>query len=580
MNYTALLLLCCALLAARLAGGSPVPDSGEAEVESASGSPVTAKPTLDVAATNEPPAPVEAVTTSTAISIIELIETSIKTTTPPAAVVVVEEDETTSTTSAAVSVVDEEDRTPPAPTTVAAERDIPTSAAPTVAVNVTAVDESGEVTEGPVPPPAQSEITLNATADGNTNITLSSDAVTNRLSEQIRKILKHYQKPDPIGFPGAPVPDPLAIPPMKKNFGLADMTFSNMTVHGLSKFTVERVNTDLDHLQVYVLLKMRRLYVLGNYTMKTFFSRPAAGPFNVTLIDVDADLAAELEPDADGNLQTNETQMDMQFADCELDFKNLGFMASMFQGVISSVASVLFDGIKPFIINEMNTNMKADINAQIKAITSKLPRMKMPVTDLAVVEGRKYVRRMGYDPYRLADRKIKEGPFSFTLSELNVYGLSDFRRLGEIGVGVRGRVLQLTLHVITGAVHGSMRWAYELDLSKKFGRSGATNFTVDHIQVRAMVNQSLDIRQKPVLHKLDIEVGKVAVQMDRQAPLDYIVEIAVNSLPALLRHVIVDALEEPIKQRVQTILDEVELERMVEERLPELDNMTGTELQR
>lgn len=321
---------------------------------------------------------------------------------------------------------------------------------------------------------------------------------------------------------------------------------------------------------------MRRLYVLGNYTMKTWFSRPAAGPFNVTLIDVDAEAAAALEPDADGYLQTNETEMDMQFSDCNLDFKNLGFMASVFQGMISTVGSVLFDGIKPFIINEVNTNMRTDINNQIKAITSKLPKMKMPVTDMAVIEGRKYVMRMGYDPYRLTDRKIKEGPLSFTISNLTVHGLSKFRRVGEIGVRVNGRVLQLTAHVITGKVHGHLNWAYELSLTKNFNRTGSSNFTIDHIQIRAVVNQSLDIREKPILHKLDIEVGKVGVLMDRQVPLDYVVEIAVNSLPPLLRHIIVDALEEPIKLKVQTLLNDVRVDQMVEERLPELDSMTVT----
>lgn len=326
---------------------------------------------------------------------------------------------------------------------------------------------------------------------------------------------------------------------------------------------------------MYVLLKIERMYVLGNYTLKSWFGRPAAGPFNVTLIDVDAEAAAALEPDEDGNLQANETEMDMRFRDCELDFKNLGFTATMFQGIISSVGSVMFDGIKPFIINEVNTNLKADVNAQVKAITSKLPKMKVPVPDLAVNEGRAYVRRMGYDPYRLADRSFKEGPVNLTVSELTVSGLSNFRRVGDVGLQVRGPVLQLSMHVITGAINGTLRWQYQLGLNRMFGRVGVSNFSADHVQVRAVVNQTLDIRNKPVLDKLDIEVGNIAVQMDRREPLDYVVEVAVNSLPPLLRHVVVDALEEPIKAKVQTILDDVQLEAMVEERLPELDRMTA-----
>jgi len=84
------------------------------------------------------------------------------------------------------------------------------------------------------------------------NNTLPAEVVKDKLSEQIRKILKHYQHPDPVGFPGAPIPDPLSIPPMNKDFGVAFMTFKNMTVHGLSKFKVENVNTDLKNMRVSV----------------------------------------------------------------------------------------------------------------------------------------------------------------------------------------------------------------------------------------------------------------------------------------------------------------------------------------
>ncbi|XP_025206290.1 uncharacterized protein LOC112602408 [Melanaphis sacchari] len=405
--------------------------------------------------------------------------------------------------------------------------------------------------------------------------TIPTEVIKDKLSEQIRKILKHYQGPDPVGFPGAPIPDPLSIPPMNKDFGMAFMTFKNMTVHGLSKFKVEQVNTDLKNMRVYVLLKIKRMYVLGNYTLRSWLSRPAAGPFNVTLIDVEAAAEAALEPDEDGILQATNTEMDMQFKDCELDFKNLGFGASMLQGVISTMGSVLFEGIKPFIINEVNTNLRADVNAQVKAITSKLPKITVPVPDLAVAEGRAYVRRMGFDPYHMVDRHINEGPLNLTITKLTVAGLSNFQRVGDIGLQVRGPVLQLAVHVITGTINGSLQWSYQLGLTKTFGRAGVSNFTVDHIQVRAVVNQTLDIRNKPVLEKLDIEVGKIEVIMDRKEPLDFVVEVAVNSLPSLLRHIIVDALEEPIKMKVQTILDDVKVEKLVEDRLPELDRLAG-----
>lgn len=72
-----------------------------------------------------------------------------------------------------------------------------------------------------------------------------------KLSNQIRDILKHLENPQPIGFPGQTVlGDPLKVPNKTVNFGLLTGYFYNMTVHGLSNFTVDGINTHLDQLEV------------------------------------------------------------------------------------------------------------------------------------------------------------------------------------------------------------------------------------------------------------------------------------------------------------------------------------------
>lgn len=42
-----------------------------------------------------------------------------------------------------------------------------------------------------------------------------------KLSETIMTILEHYKQDDPLGIPGAPIPDPMPIPDMKKSFSMA-----------------------------------------------------------------------------------------------------------------------------------------------------------------------------------------------------------------------------------------------------------------------------------------------------------------------------------------------------------------------
>lgn len=71
-----------------------------------------------------------------------------------------------------------------------------------------------------------------------------------KVSDQILQILEHYKQDDPIGLPGAPVPDPMPIPDMKHSFSVATMNFKNVNVHGLSKFRIEHIRSNLADMEV------------------------------------------------------------------------------------------------------------------------------------------------------------------------------------------------------------------------------------------------------------------------------------------------------------------------------------------
>lgn len=320
-----------------------------------------------------------------------------------------------------------------------------------------------------------------------------------------------------------------------------------------------------------MLLKIKRLYVLGNYTLNKMWGRPDSGPFNVTLLDVEAAGSAELRPDDAGRAaQAADTDVDMRFEDCVLDFEN---MSPLYRDTVNSFGPALFELIKPYVTSEVNTGVREEVNERLRPIADRLPALDVPVPDLAVAEARAYVRRLGYDPYRMADRRVRAGPLELAVTNLTVAGLSRFRRVGDVGLEVRGAVLQMTVHVVTGVVDGTADWSYRLTAA--FARSGRCNVSVDHVQVRAVVNQTLDVRRQPVLDRLDLEVGRVTVRTDRREPVDFMVESALNSLPDLVRHIIVDTLEEPIRIKVQTVLNEVQVDKLIEDRLPDLDRLMG-----
>lgn len=73
----------------------------------------------------------------------------------------------------------------------------------------------------------------------------------NTLSEKVSAILDHYKSEDPVGMPGAPIPDPMPIPEMKTSLALGTLTMKDQSVYGLSKFRIESVYSNLADMEVY-----------------------------------------------------------------------------------------------------------------------------------------------------------------------------------------------------------------------------------------------------------------------------------------------------------------------------------------
>lgn len=310
---------------------------------------------------------------------------------------------------------------------------------------------------------------------------------------------------------------------------------------------------------------MKRLVILGNYTLKTFF-RGTQGPFNVTLMDVDSEGVAEIANTDEGHLEATDSQMDMSTKNMKLDFKNLGFL---FQGVISAVGDAVFASLKPQILERVNLIIRTDVNKKLKDFSIKFVNKVAPV-DLAFSEGRKYVKSHGYDPYHTKDHTfLLGGLVNVNISEFVVEGLSKFYRVGNLTISMDEGTIEIGVHVLTGKLTGHCNWSGETFGLVKYGK---TNFVVDHLQVRALVTQSLDVRKKPQLKDLDLELGWVKVTMDSPMSLNMMIEGVINAFPRLIRHIIVDTLEQPLKEKIQEILDKINVESIVDENLPRLDS--------
>ncbi|XP_012541994.1 uncharacterized protein LOC105839904 [Monomorium pharaonis] len=400
------------------------------------------------------------------------------------------------------------------------------------------------------------------------NATAQMAAGEQRLGDQIRAILKHYQQDDPVGLPGAPIPDPMPVPDMKHSFSMYTMNFKQINVYGLSKFRIEHVESELARMQVLVAVRIDTLDVRGLYTLASWLSR-SAGDFMVKLTGVNVEGVARLEVSTDGKLQAQDIDLDLTFDKIDLDFKNLGFLGSVFQGVINSVGTFIFDSVKPFILKEVNTNVRGELNKQISQVPQYFPNSISPF-DMAIAEARRQVSEMGYDPYKLKDYTQSVGIFTVTSSHTWITGLASFYRMGNITISMEKGVVYALLDVGTQELEGKTHWEVSV-IGGFLSRAGTVSFTIQYFRVQVKLGQPLDTRKRATLEELELELGNIQARIHGAGTLDYLVEASINILPNLLRYQIMDAIEGPLRRRIQEELDKIDTEKLIDEKIPVIE---------
>ncbi|XP_037820487.1 uncharacterized protein LOC119609686 [Lucilia sericata] len=389
-------------------------------------------------------------------------------------------------------------------------------------------------------------------------------ATENRLAAQLYAVLEHYKQEDPLGFPGAPIPDPMDVPDMKKSLGMATLTMMKVKAYGLSKFRIASINADLKAMKVEAGIELDTMVTKGMYTLSSFISK-ANGPFTVILKKVYVKATASLQVQRDGHLTTERIKMDITFKDMSMDFQNLGFLGTVFQGIVNSAPNLVFDAMKPFMLQEADKKLREEINNNIvKLMGDKLLPNSITPLDMAIAEGRKKVREMGYDPYRMPDYNRTVGVFSMQLSNTWINGISSFYRVGDVVVSMENNTVTLNVKVGTQQIAGAGQWEVGCGL---VSRVGHVQFTVQHIRITVSVSQALDTRKRPVINDLQIDLGNIQVRCDGAGTLDYIMEFVVNVLPNLLRYQIMDALENPIKMRIQEKFNTIDVEQAIKDNI-------------
>lgn len=258
------------------------------------------------------------------------------------------------------------------------------------------------------------------------------------------------------------------------------MQFENVKVHGLAKFRIKHIRADLAAMQVKAALQIDNLNVAGNYTLSTWVSK-SQGPFTVRLTDVNILAIAKLEVQREGNLEAQEMNMDINFKNIDMNFERLGFFASVFQGAINSVGTFVFDSIKPFILSEVNTNMRNDVNKQVRELPQKFPNSISPFDQL-ISEARKKVRDNGYEPFRLEDYNYTASLVGIKTTHTWLTGLSSFHRVGNVTFELLNNTLHLRMEVGTQQLKGTTHWEVSF-IGGVMSRAGIASFSVEYLKV-------------------------------------------------------------------------------------------------
>lgn len=67
------------------------------------------------------------------------------------------------------------------------------------------------------------------------------------------------------------------------------------------------------------------------------------------------------------------------------------------------------------------------------------------------------------------------------------------------------------------------------------------------------------------------------MRSDGAGTFDYVIEFLVNILPNLLRYQIMDALENPVKAKIQDEMNKINVEKLIKDNIPAFEKMQANE---
>ncbi|XP_072936197.1 uncharacterized protein [Epargyreus clarus] len=393
-----------------------------------------------------------------------------------------------------------------------------------------------------------------------------------KMSEYILDVLEHFQNPDPVGVPGAEIPEPIFVPDTRKSFGLTTLNFKETAVYGLSKFRIKHVNAEIGSMKITANMTIDNLEARGNCVASSFWSE-VRSPYSVKLTGINVTGLATLGITREGKLTAQDIAIGISFQSITMNLKDAGALGFIITSFVNTGGNFLFESIKPYIMEEAYTKAREGINEKLDEIAGDIefPNTISPL-DMVIIDARKKVRAMKMDPFKIDDYNSSIGVFSAALSNTWITGLSSFKRVGNISLTLENNTVVADFEIGTEELEGRTQWELSA-INGMISRVGTASFSVKYINGRIILAQPVDTRKNPKLVDLNLDVGNIQIRSDGAGTIDYILECAINIIPNLLRYQIVTMLETPMLWKIQQELNEFNVEEAIKQELPKIDEI-------
>ncbi|XP_064111655.1 uncharacterized protein LOC135219130 [Macrobrachium nipponense] len=401
---------------------------------------------------------------------------------------------------------------------------------------------------------------LSGTADAiNVKEWLGTEPVT--IERIVNELIEYFSHPDPHGVPVLTIPEPIY---EENRVAAGPLTLWDLKISGHSEIRLDYVNVNLTSFTAVARLSAPIGNVFGEYEWPGWWST-SQGQANITMTNIQLTGNLILGVDDNGILTADSLKFSLYYLDLIPHFTGLSTEHSY---MVSAVDLFFNSIIEPLLVGSLEGKLKKLLNTKLQAAFKEkpFPDSISPV-DYFIAKTRRTLRQK-FDPLVIERKEVSMAwEMTLVLKDVSLSGLSTIHRTHEVSAEFIDNAIFATVQMGAQKLKGGADWSLSAALMPAI--SGHIDIEVETLDITVELKQPANIRSPPVLRKIDIQLGNLAVRSAGERTMDYAVEILINIVPNIFRNVIMDKIEPKLHQVIQRQLNGLDLHRIVMDKLAE-----------